>query len=89
MRPELFSSLNDLKCIDSLLCSNLQPFKDADVPHSLRLQSSNKVKILSLSKVQVLSFGFVIRGKGHIQMTDNAYITLASRSFCIVQVTLT
>ena len=35
-----------------------------------------KLNILSLSKFYLFSFGFVCRGKGHLQMTDSDQITL-------------
>ena len=55
----------------------------------LGLTKAIKFNILSLSKFYLFSFGFVCRGKGNLQMIAFDKITVVSRFFCIVQVTLT
>ena len=70
------SLLNDSKCIDNTLCLNYCPFKDVNIPtYSNYYSLAIKFNILSLSKFYLFSFGFVCRGKGHLQMTDFDYIS--------------
>ena len=97
MCPTLYASLmvthsllNDSKCIGSALRSNHCPFKDADIPHHSDCYSlAIALNILSPPKLYLFSFGFVRRGKGHLQMTDLIKLRSTLRFLCIVQVKLT
>ena len=84
------SSLNDLIVLTVRYAQIITHLKMSTYPTNSDYNSlAIQFNIMRLSNFYLFSFGFVCRGKGHLQTTDSDKITVASRLSCIVQVTLT